>query len=763
MHGLTSSKMHFPAKESLCSFDLRSSKSRNAFTIHSLNSVYTSLDHTGVRLTKSLFLKLGNSYSKIYTMVSRYSPHLQTTISVLPKRVYPFKSNRSNSFAFLVTSRRHPSRSYPCTLIITCVHADYQAKAGDSSVLQRPLKTELQPSEIRDVFGFPRNLRELYSLGPVLGAGSFGVVRECTERSTGRKFAVKSIPKQPKNAKATPRYLLKLQTEVDAMGQLGASLDAVYLKDVFEDDAAVHLIMELCEGGSVLDRLKDGEYSERQVVSIMKSVLRFLGQCHSKGLVYRDVKPENFMLLQREPGTTSNEALKASQQQQWEQGRASKRIDTGGNGNLWNTFTKAFAPKDNNNTKNNTVSDGAGALSSPVKATDFGLSIRHRHGEPKLKSRSGTPAYMAPEVIQQCYDESADIWSAGIMMYQLLTGRFPFWENVRECSLQQVWKSILTDRINFDAPELRQISPAALDLLKQMLERNPIKRISAADALKHPWLRTEEAASALPLRSSVVQRLQRFATYGHLKQLVFRLIAGQLRDHPSALPESRELVDALTGLFHELDVDASGSVSMDELVLGLERLGYDVSASELEHLMQRVDTNHDGSLQLAEFVAGLVDWHALQQDDQWSSWVALAFDRLDKNKDGYISLSSLEELLDDASLSTISTSLGNFGSAAASSESNSSGGSSDDTHGTTEGSKGGLREEDKLLEARRMLREADVNGDGRVSRQEFADMLTAGSVSDGLNQYDSRLRGVPTDLTSIDEELGHIDGADSDV
>ena len=85
------------------------------------------------------------------------------------------------------------------------------------------------------------------------------MVRECTDRRSARRFAVKSINKVPKNARATPRYLLKIQTEVDAMQQLGGSLDAVFLQDVFEDDVAVHLVLELCAGGSVLDGLKDGE------------------------------------------------------------------------------------------------------------------------------------------------------------------------------------------------------------------------------------------------------------------------------------------------------------------------------------------------------------------------------------------------------------------------------------------------------------------------------------------------------------------------
>jgi calcium-dependent protein kinase len=225
------------------------------------------------------------------------------------------------------------------------------------------------------VFGYPRDLSAAWTLGPVLGAGSCGVVRRATAADgSGRVGAVKTIAKVPRRGAATPRHLLKLRSEVDVMRQLGPSLDAVALLDAYEDDASVHLVMECCDGGGVLDRARAGRLSERGVARVARAVLRFLAQAHAKRIVFRDVKPDNFLFL----------------------------------------------------------SDDDAA---PVRATDFGLAARlpapgPDGGEPVLTSRTGTPVYMSPECVRQHYGTKADVWSAGVLIYQLLTGRLPFWESV---------------------------------------------------------------------------------------------------------------------------------------------------------------------------------------------------------------------------------------------------------------------------------------------------------------------------------------------
>lgn len=506
------------------------------------------------------------------------------------------------------------------------------------------------------MFNYPRDLLNKYYFGKVIGAGSFGVVREAIDIKNARKLACKTISKIPKRGPPTPRYLLKLRTEVEVMQQLGTSLNAVYLQDVFEDDTSVHMVMEYCQGGALLERVESHVYSEQYIATLVRSILRFIAQCHAKGIIYRDVKPDNFLFL-----TTDED--------------------------------------------------------SPLKATDFGLSIRHSPHEPKLTSRSGTPAYMAPELVMQCYDEKCDVWSVGMLSYQLLTGCFPFWEDVRNQTLSDVWRAILTQEIDWESRELRQLSRSARDFLERLLQRNPAMRPSAAEALEHEWVKEEGAAPDALLEGSVVQRLQRFATYTSLKQVVLKMITEEMRGEGVVAAPS--FGKSLQDLFNTLDKDSSGSISFDELAGGLREQGYIVTESEVKQLMEKMDLDHDSAVASDEFLAALIDWGAMQKEQSWQSYLDKAFNRMDLDGDGFI---SLDELLEKLPASYF--------------------GGSQDAEG------------ERISEAKRMLREADENGDGKISREEFYNLLRDNLAPDSLSMYDDRLaRKSRYNKSSVDAEL----------
>lgn len=247
---------------------------------------------------------------------------------------------------------------------------------------------------------------------------------------------------------------------------------------------------------------------------------------------------------------------------------------------------------------------------SPLKATDFGLSIRHAPYEAPLTSRTGTPVYMAPEVILQSYDAQCDLWSVGMMICQLLTGRFPHWKEVSKVGLKDLWKSILTMRVDLETAFWRsQLSKDARDFLSKLLVRDPACRMTAVEALRHPWVMEGGTAQDMFLEGSVMQRLQRFATYGDLKQLILMKVSQEILE-PVELDQSFALDfgNELRQLFDELDTDRSGSISTDELASGLRSQGYFLSDDEAQQLLTKIDVDKSGLIDFDEFMATLTDW-----------------------------------------------------------------------------------------------------------------------------------------------------------
>jgi len=122
----------------------------------------------------------------------------------------------------------------------------------------------------------------------VIGSGSFGTVYRAVDKVTREEFACKSIPKIPNGETySSPHYLLKARSEIDCMARLGSSLDAVFLVGQYEDDTHVHIVMELCDGGTLMEAMAKMEAGEDDVALVMRSVFRFLTLCHSRDLVFR--------------------------------------------------------------------------------------------------------------------------------------------------------------------------------------------------------------------------------------------------------------------------------------------------------------------------------------------------------------------------------------------------------------------------------------------------------------------------------------------
>ncbi|KAJ1416152.1 Serine/threonine-protein kinase, active site [Sesbania bispinosa] len=365
------------------------------------------------------------------------------------------------------------------------------------------------PSSVGRVLGRPmEDVRSTYIFGRELGRGQFGVTYLVTHKVTKEQFACKSIATR----KLVHRDDLEdISREVQIMHHLTGHLNIVELKAAYEDRHSVNLIMELCAGGELFDRIiSKGHYSERAAANLCRQIVTVVHNCHTMGVMHRDLKPENFL----------------------------------------------FLSKDEN---------------SPLKATDFGLSVFFKPGD-VFKDLVGSAYYVAPEVLRRSYGPEADIWSAGVILYILLSGVPPFWAEKE----QGIFDAILRGHIDFASDPWPSISSSAKDLVKKMLRADPKERLSAVEVLDHPWMK-EDGASDKPLDIAVLTRMKQFRAMNKLKKVALKVIAENL---------SEEEIIGLKEMFKSMDTDNSGTITFEELKAGLPKLGTKISESEVRQLME---------------------------------------------------------------------------------------------------------------------------------------------------------------------------------
>ncbi|XP_057417366.1 calcium-dependent protein kinase SK5 [Lotus japonicus] len=417
-----------------------------------------------------------------------------------------------------------------------------------------------------------QNIREVYTIGRKLGQGQFGTTFLCTHKVTGLTFACKTIPKRKLLCKEDYDDVWR---EIQIMHHLSEHAHVVRIEGAFEDSMAVHLVMEVCEGGELFDRIvQKGHYSERQAATLIKTIVEVVEACHSLGVMHRDLKPENFLF------DTLDEHAK-------------------------------------------------------LKATDFGLSVFYKPGE-TFSDVVGSPYYVAPEVLRKLYGPESDVWSAGVILYILLSGVPPFWAE----SEQGIFRQILLGKLDFQSEPWPSISDSAKDLIRKMLDQNPKTRLTAHEVLRHPWIVDDNLAPDRPLDSAVLSRLKQFSAMNKLKKMALRVIAERL---------SEEEIGGLKELFNMIDTDNSGTITFDELKDGLKRVGSELMESEIKDLMDAADIDNSGTIDYGEFIAATVHLNKLEREENLVS----AFSYFDKDGSGYITLDEIQQACKDFGLDDI--------------------------------------------------------------------------------------------------------------
>ncbi|KAL9463904.1 hypothetical protein AB3S75_001659 [Citrus x aurantiifolia] len=417
-----------------------------------------------------------------------------------------------------------------------------------------------------------QNLTHDYTIGKKLGQGQFGTTYLCTQKSTGLNYACKTIPKRKLLCQEDYDDVWR---EIQIMHHLSEHQHVVRIHDTYEDKSCVHIVMELCEGGELFDRIvKKGNYSEREAAKLMKTIVGVVECCHSLGVFHRDLKPENFLFL--------------------------------------------------------SVDEDAA-----LKATDFGLSVFYKPDE-VFSDVVGSPYYVAPEVLRKHYGPEADVWSAGVILYILLSGVPPFWAETEI----GIFRQILEGKIDFESEPWPNISESAKDLIRKMLDQNPKRRLTAHEVLCHPWIVDDKVAPDKPLDSAVLSRLKHFSAMNKLKKMALRVIAERLNE---------EEIGGLKELFKMIDTDNSGTITFDELKDGLKRVGSQLMESEIKDLMDAADIDNSGTIDYGEFLAATLHLNKLEREENLLS----AFSFFDKDASGYITIDELQHACKEFGISEL--------------------------------------------------------------------------------------------------------------
>ena len=413
-----------------------------------------------------------------------------------------------------------------------------------------------------------RALRDCYEFTKNLGKGGYGKVFQVRQKMTNKLFACKKLSKLNIN------NLIKFRREIDILIKIDHP-NIIKLFDVFESQNSLYLIMEECYGGELFDRiLKRIEnnlmYTEKEACEIIRQVMGAIEYCHNKGIVHRDLKPENLLYLKE-------------------------------------------GPEENN----------------PLKIIDFGLS-QDLNIKKILSSKVGTAYYVSPEILQGKYSEKCDVWSAGVILYVLLSGEPPF----NGPSDGVIYSKIRQLKFTFPEKKWNMISTEAKDLLSRMLVPEA-ERLSASQVMNHPWFNLVKD-NKIPLEKINFHGTNFFKEYkesNRLKKIVLLYIASKLQED--------EILD-LNELFKAFDKDNNGQIDYKEFEQGLMRLNSKgIKKEEIQSYFNEIDADKNGKIDYTEFIAATLQKNVFLKKEKLFE----AFSALDTDKNGTIAKEELMRVL----------------------------------------------------------------------------------------------------------------------
>jgi calcium-dependent protein kinase len=463
-----------------------------------------------------------------------------------------------------------------------------------------------------------RKFDEKYEMVEKLGEGMFGEVFCARNKESQNERAVKILTKDLINE----QEIRIIDNEVKILKSVDHP-NILKLYEIFEDEETYQIVTDMMRGGSLADDLEEkgtderfGTLTETDAAILMRRLLSCINYCHHNNMVHRDIKTENIML------------------------EGSKALDH-------------------------------------MKVIDFGLSTFFYDENPRFVEMYGTPDYMAPQVINEDYGPKCDIWSCGVVLFEILSGLMPF-NDLCERDHMQTRDNIINENWTFRDPVWNSISDSAKDFIKYLLTYEEKDRPTAEQALEHPFLKEAKSRSLANIDTKVAERaLTSLESFGigdsmSLACAVNAYIAAQLL--------TKEETEEVDELFRAMDTDGDGILTKEEIKASYQDiLGRSLSDDEVDAMFDRIDADASGTIGYSEFVVATLNSDILHTGNKLKS----TFDKMDADGSGAIDKSELNALL------------ALFESA--------------------------LNEE----ELDEMMKRADVDGDGEISYEEFVALVTS--------------------------------------
>jgi len=411
---------------------------------------------------------------------------------------------------------------------------------------------------------------EHYSQVKKLGEGSYGIVWKVEHIQTGLHRAMKKIVKNPKSKKDNEQDILN---EIEILKKMDHP-NIVKIFEFFNTKEGYYLITEYCSGGELFQEIVDkAPFTEAIAASIMYQIFSAVNYCHNINIIHRDLKPENILI---------------------------ERLDG----------KKYF-----------------------IKIIDFGTAKIYEKNKNEKKV-IGSSYYIAPEVLTESYNQKCDLWSCGVILYILLSGKPPFAGKSDDVILEK----IRIGKYNMQIKEFDNISNEAKDLIQKLLEKNPKKRLSAQEALKHNWFKNLDIKSTIiesnldKIKESLIN-IQKYNPKLKLQQVVIAYLVHNI-------PQLQIMREAYK-VFLTYDENLDGKITKQEMLRVFEKiLQVKNPKTEVEEIFKKLDNDNNGYIEYEEFVRASINKEIFVADEI----LQFAFNFFDKDSSGQITFDELKAI-----------------------------------------------------------------------------------------------------------------------